>query len=168
MMPDKIKAVEDWPTPTNITELRGFMGLVSYYRRFLKELASVMLPLTALLSKKTSFLWTAECQEAFQQCKNAITSAPVLRAPDFSKPFVVVTDALDFAVGATLFQQHEGIRHPVAFESRKLKDAERNYPPHEKEMLAEVYALVKWRCYLEGHPFTVKTDNRATVFLRDQ
>ncbi len=80
----------------------------------------------------------------------------------------MVTDASDYAIGAMLFQEHEGVRHPVAFQSRKLRPAEINYPTHEKEQLAVVYVLVKWRCYLEGHPFAVETDSRATVYLKDK
>ncbi len=87
---------------------------------------------------------------------------------DYAKHFIVVTDASDFAIGATLFQEHVGKRHPVAFESRKLKPTELNYPVHEKEQLAVVYALGKWRCYLEDSPFSVETDSRAAVYLKDK
>ena len=141
MMEDKVKAVTDWPTPTTLRDLRGFIGLISYYRRFIRNLAKIMNPLTSLLKKESAYSWTPEHEEAFQQLKTAITTAPVLRSPDYVKPFSVVTDASDFAIGATLFQEHEGKRHPVAFESRKLKPAELNYPVHEKEQLAGVYAL---------------------------
>lgn len=168
MLKDKISAVLDWPTPANLTELRSFIGLISFCRRFIKSLANIMLPLTQLLKKEVKWNWQPVHQKALEDLKTAITSAPCLRAPDYNKPFIVVTGASDFAIGATLFQEHDKIRHPVAFESRKLKPAEINYPAHEKEQLAFVYALHKWRCYLEGKPFSVKTDNRATIYLKDK
>lgn len=168
MLPDKVKTVTEWPTPTNLTELRSFLGLVQFYRRFIRQLANLSLPLTCLLKKGEPFVWGVEQQAAFDALKTAMTTAPVLRTPDYDRPFIVVTDASDFAIGATLLQEHEGQRHPVAFESRKLRAAELNYPAHEKEQLAVVYALAKWRCYLEGTPFTVETDSRATVYLKDK
>lgn len=168
MLDDKVKAILNWPAPTNLTELRSFIGLVQYYRRFIHHLAHISRPLTELLKKDRPYTWEADQQTAFDSLKTAVTTAPVLRTPDFSKPFIVSTDASDFAIGATLLQVIDGHRHPIAFESRKLKPAELNYPAHEKEQLAVVYALAKWRCYLEGKPFTVETNSQASLYLKDK
>ena len=124
--------------------------------------------MTELLKKDRPYAWGFDQQTAFDALKTAVTTAPVLRTPDFSKPFIVSTDASDFAIGATLLQIVDGHRHPIAFESRKLKPAELNYPVHEKEQRAVVCALAKWRCYLEGQPFTVETDSQASVYLKDK
>ena len=118
------------------------------------------------LSLHFPFQWSQKHTEAFQALKTALSTAPVLRHPDYDRPFIVVTDASDVAIGATLMQNYEDGRHPVAFEGRKLRPAELNYPAHEKEQLAVVYAVEKWRCYLEGKTFTVLTDNRAVVYLK--
>ena len=157
----KVQAVLDWPTPSNVVELRSFLGLANYYRRFIKGYSSMACPLTDLLKKDCSWSWTAECESAFAALKDAISKEPVLRLLDFGKPFEVHTDASNLALGGVLVQ--EG--HPVAFESRKLNDTERQYSVHEKEMTAVVHCLDKWRHYLLGVPFLVVIDNVANTYF---
>ncbi|KAL0381912.1 UNVERIFIED_CONTAM: Transposon Tf2-11 polyprotein, partial [Sesamum latifolium] len=120
--------------------------------------------MTDLLKKTETWKWTPQCQESFDNLKRAMVTDPVLALPDMSKPFVVETDASDFALGGVLVQDG----HPVAFESRKLKDVERRYSVHEKELLAVVHCLRLWRHYLLGSPFVVKTDNTAVSHFMTQ
>ncbi|KAL0350189.1 UNVERIFIED_CONTAM: Gag-Pol polyprotein [Sesamum radiatum] len=120
--------------------------------------------MTDLLKKTETWDWTPQCQVAFDNLKRAMVTDPVLALPDMSKPFTVETDASDFALGGVLMQDG----HPVAFESRKLKDAERRYSVHEKELLAVVHCLILWRHYLLGSPFVVKTDNIAVSHFMSQ
>ena len=164
MEESKVKAVVEWPTPTRVTELRSFLGLANYYRKFIHGYSHVVSPLTDLLRKNQSWAWSEPCQAAFDKLKVAISSEPILKLPDFSQPFEVVTDASDKAVGGVL--QQGG--HPIAFESWKLKDAETRYSTHEKEMLAVVHCLRVWRVYLLGVKFIVITDNVANTFFKTQ
>lgn len=160
----KVKAIIDWSAPSKVPELRSFLGLANYYRRFIKGYSKKVSPLTDLLKKSQKWEWTSECQDAFDKLKRAVSSAPVLGLPDFHKPFEVHTDASDRAIGGVLVQ--EG--HPLAFESRKLKDAEQRYSTHEKEMVAVIHCLDVWRHYLLGTKFTVFTDNVANTYFKTQ
>lgn len=162
----KVKAILDWPPPTKVADLRSFLGLENYYRKliFIKGYSKKVNPLTDLLKKDQKWCWTDECQEAFDKLKSAVASEPVLKLPDFELPFEVHTDASDRAIGGVLVQ--EG--HPIAFESRKLKEAEQRYSVHEKEMAAVVHCLDAWRHYLLGTKFTVMTDNVANTYFKTQ
>ncbi|KAH9329514.1 hypothetical protein KI387_001622 [Taxus chinensis] len=135
--PQKLKAIEDWEPPSNVHEVRQFMGLATYYRRFVQGFSKLATPLTDLLKKGRKWRWMEKQQQAFELLKQKLTSQPVLALPNYGKPFEVQTDASDYAIGGVLMQ--EG--HPVAYESRKLNDRERNYPVHEKEMTAIVHCL---------------------------
>ncbi|KAL0422585.1 UNVERIFIED_CONTAM: Transposon Tf2-11 polyprotein [Sesamum latifolium] len=132
MDPKKVQAIEEWQPPSDVHDLRSFLGLANYYRRFVKGYSEIARPMTDLLKKTETWKWTPQCQESFDNLKRAMVTDPVLALPDMSKPFVVETDASDFALGGVLVQDG----HPVAFESRKLKDVERRYSVHEKELLA--------------------------------
>ena len=160
----KVAAIRDWPAPTKVTELRSFLGLANYYRRFILGYSKIVNALTDLLKKERKWEWDAECQAAFQKLKDAITSEPVLRLPDMELSFEVHTDASDRALGGVLVQ--EG--HPVAFESRKLNAAEERYSAHEKEMTAVIHCLETWKHYLMGTRFVVVTDNVANTFFTTQ
>ncbi|XP_022864502.1 uncharacterized protein LOC111384459 [Olea europaea var. sylvestris] len=160
----KVKAINEWEPPTKVTELRSFLGLVNYYRRFIKGYSSRAAPLTDLLKKSQRWEWTVKCQRAFDDLKAAVMLEPVLALPDFNKSFEVQTDASDFAIGGVLMQ--EG--HPIAFESRKLNDTERRYTVQEKEMTAIVHCLRVWRHYLLGSRFMIKMDNVATSYFQTQ
>ena len=160
----KIQAIVDWSAPKTVPELRSFLGLANYYRRFIEGYSKKVSPLTDLLKKNAKWDWSDVCEKAFEEVKIAVTSEPVLRLPDFELPFEVHTDASDRAMGGVLVQ--EG--HPIAYESRKLKDAEQRYSAHEKEMAAVVHCLEIWKHYLLGTKFVVVTDNVANTYFKTQ
>lgn len=160
----KVQAIIEWTAPTKVAELRSFLGLANYYRKFIKGYSKKVAPLTDLLKKDCKWDWSVGCQEAFDNLKVAVSSEPVLRLPDFEIPFEVHTDASDRAIGGVLVQDG----HPVAYESRKLKDAEQRYSTHEKEMTAVVHCLETWKHYLLGTKFVVVTDNVANTYFKTQ
>ncbi|GJU98173.1 ATP-binding cassette subfamily C member 8 [Tanacetum coccineum] len=140
----KIKAIQNWEPPTKVMELRSFLGLVNYYRRFIMGYSAIASPLTDLLKKNKAWIWDEECQAVFESLKKEVMEEPVLRLPDVTMPFELHTDASDFAIGGVLMQDG----HPIAFESRKLNKTERKYTVQEKEMTAIVHCLRIWRHYL--------------------
>lgn len=166
--PNKVKCVEDWPTPKNVKDIQSFIGFCNYYRRFIPKFASIASPMVALIKKGTTWEWSTACEEAFNTLKERLTNAPLLRQPDASKDYILATDASDFAVGAVLLQDFGSGPQPVGYYSRKLRDAENNYPVHDKEMLAIVSAMGHWRCYLEGKNTMVQTDHYALKYFRTQ
>ncbi|KAJ9512244.1 hypothetical protein QJQ45_012797 [Haematococcus lacustris] len=167
--PAKIRAMVDWPVPRNLNDLRSFLGSANYYRRLIHHHAHLILPLTNLLKAETPWSWGPEQQEAFERVKAALASNPVVRPPDFSRPFTVKTDASLYAIGAVLSQRDDnGAEYVVAYESRKLQPAEINYPTHDRELLAVVHALTLWRHYLLGRPFTIETDNCPITHIMTQ
>jgi hypothetical protein len=165
---DKVKAVSDWPTLKNDRDVRSYLGLCNYYRRFIRGFARIAAPLTKLLRKDKEFTWDEKERNAFNELKKRLTSAPVLRIPDPDLPYQLETDASDFAVGAVLQQNDGDGWKPVAFHSRRLSNAEENYPTHEKELLAIISALKAFRIYLDGRPFTVLTDHASLQHFQDQ
>ena len=160
----KVQAILDWPPPSKVTELRFFFGLANYYRKFIQGYSKKVAPLIDLLKKDKKWVWTDLCQEAFDKLKVAVSSEPVLRLPDFGLPFEVHTDASDKAIGGVLVQE----KYPVAYESRKLNEAEQKCSAHEKEMITVIHCLLAWRVYLLGPKFVVKTDNVANTFFNTQ
>ncbi|KAJ9519795.1 hypothetical protein QJQ45_013511 [Haematococcus lacustris] len=167
--PAKISAMVQWPVPRNLNDLRSFLGSANYYRRLIHHHAHLILPLTNLLKAETPWSWGPEQQEAFERVKAALASNPVVRPPDFSRPFTVKTDASLYAIGAVLSQRdYNGAEYVVAYESRKLQPAEINYPTHDRELLAVVHALTLWRHYLLGRPFTIETDNCPITHIMTQ
>ena len=161
----KVKAVTDWPTPKNVTQVLQFKGLVGFYRRFIKGFSKVAAPLSALCGN-APWKWGPEEQDSFEELKRLVTTAPVLKLPDFTQRFIVKTDASQVAIGAVLCQGEGKEERPVAFESRKLNPAETRYATHDQELLAVVHALKKWRHYLHGSRFVIITDNWATKFIQ--
>lgn len=163
--PDKVQAILNYPVPTNRKEVKRFLGTASWYRRFIPNFSTVAGPLNRLTSTKKNgppFSWTSEANKSFLDLKTCLIKAPVLACPNFDLPFEVHTDASDYGVGAMLSQVVDGVEHPVAFMSKSLSGAERNYSVTEREALAVLTALEHWRCYLEnGRPFTVYTDHSA-------
>ena len=168
--PKKVSVIKDWPRPKSVNELQRFLGMVNFYRRFMEKFAYVAQPLTDLLLQERTFEWTEKEQGAFELLKGALMKTPVLLLPNLDIPFTVTTDASQTAIGAVLTQlgQDDGLSHPVAFESRKLKEAEQNYPVHELELLAIVHALRTWRVYLLGRHFQVFTDHHSLTYLQTQ
>jgi hypothetical protein len=161
--PRKTQAMQDWPLPSNVTELRGFLGLTGYYRKFVKNYGIIARPLTNLLKKK-GFVWTEQATEAFTALKLAMISTPVLQLPDFQKQFVVETDACDLGIGAVLMQD----QHPLAFLSKPLSSSHQQLSIYEKEFLALLMAVERWRPYLQRGEFVIKTDHHSLSYLDDQ
>ncbi len=164
---DKMQAVANFPRPKTRKDVRSFLGLSGYYRRFIPDYATIALPLTDLTRRRSkSINWTTECEAAFQQLKAKLTSKPILKSPDFSKPFVLQTDASDRGVGAVLSQQDaSGVEHPIAYFSRKLLPREERYATVEKECLAIKLGVHAFRVYLLGRPFVIETDHRSLEWL---
>lgn len=162
--PKKIQDVLTWPTPISVKKLRGFLGLAGYYRKFVKNFGIISKPLTQLLRKGVSFRWGSEAEAAFQQLKQALTSAPVLGLPDFSKQFTVETNASDAGIGAVLSQ--EG--HPIAYLSKALGPRSKGLSTYEKECMAILLAVDHWRSYLQHQEFLILTDYHSLVHLDDQ
>lgn len=158
-----IRAVENWPTPTSVKEVRGFLGLAGYYRKFVRQFGVISRPLTDLLKKNIVFRWTNLEETAFAALKTALTSAPVLALPDFAKPFELETDASDLGIGAVLQQE----RHPITFLSKALGPRNRALSTYEKEGLAILLAVEHWRSYLQHDEFIIHTDQRSLVHLED-
>ncbi|GMF24146.1 unnamed protein product [Phytophthora lilii] len=148
--PEKVSSICSWPTPKNQTELRQWLGLANYLHKYTKNYAGLIHPLSSLL-KDVAWSWRTEHHKAFETVKQSLSSAPVLMLPDPSKPFHVVCDASDFAIGCALMQfDNEGHERVVSYQSRQMKPAEKNYPVHDKELLAMRYALIEFRVYLLG------------------
>lgn len=163
--PDKVEAILRIPTPRNVTEVRRIVGLASWYRRFVPNFSTLTAPLTALLRKNTKFIWDSTCEQALQEIKSHLISAPVLTCPDFNRPFTVQTDASDYGLGAVLTQLHDDGEKVVCYASRSLTKIERRYSTLEKECLAILHALQKFRPYIEGSQFTVVTDHYSLKWL---
>jgi hypothetical protein len=172
VMEDKIDSIREWPVPTTIRELRAFLGLAGYYRRFVKGFSEIALPLTEMTRNVTHqrLQWGARQQLAFTELKLALQSTPVLTLPDPTLPFVVNCDASGYAVGAVLQQDRGSGLQPVAFLSKKLAGAESRYPVHEQELLAIITALTTWRHYLSGTavPVRVRTDHKSLIHFQTQ
>ena len=164
--PKKIRAMVEYPTPVDLKELRSFVGLASYYRRFVPGFANVARPLHALTKKDTEFIWGKDCEEAFQKLKTLLSSAPILQFPNFNAPFILETDASGTGLGAVLAQRHaDGLVHPVAYASRSLQPHEKNYGVTELEGLGVVWAVKHFRPYLYGQKCIVYTDHQALKAL---
>ena len=165
--PSKTAAVSSYPPPTNVKELRQFLGLANYYRRFIKDYSRIAEPLHQL-TRKTSkgFRWTPACHDAFDELKLRLTTAPILTYPDFSKEFILHTDASATALGAVLCQEKEGVEHVIAYWSRQLNKPERNYSTIEREALATVAAIKEFYPYLYGFPFKLFTDHNPLTALK--
>ena len=160
---DRIRVIRDWKKPTTITELRSFLGLLQFFRRFIKGFSEIAAPLTNLTRKNLGLRkWDKTCDAAFEAMKKALVTAPIVMAPRWDRDFTCHTDASQFAVGATLTQKdEEGKTRVIAYFSRRLNKAEENYSANDRELLALVYALQRFRCYLEGSSFEVITDNQV-------
>ncbi|KAH9116245.1 hypothetical protein LEN26_012902 [Aphanomyces euteiches] len=161
--PAKVQTIRSWPVPSSQTELRSWLGLATYLHKFSANFASLAQPLSVLLGKDAPWVWTDECNEAFNAVKQSMMAAPVLALPDFSRPFSVVCDASVKAIGCCLMQVGaDGRDRPVSYQSRQLQKAEKAYPVHDLELLAMKYALTKFRIYLLGSkPFVVYTDHAS-------
>lgn len=167
--PEKTSAVLEYPSPSNIKEVRRFMGMAGWYRRFIRDFSTVSAPITALLRTKTkkAFHWDESAQKAFEELKRQLVQSPVLSNPDFSKTFTVQTDASDLGVGAVLTQGEGADERVIAYFSKKLSRAQQKYMVTERECLAVILALEKFRGYVEGVPFRVVTDHASLCWLQN-
>lgn len=161
----KVECVNNYPTPKNTKDIKSFLGLVGYYRKFIQNFSKMAKPLTELLKQGQPFIWTDLCQEAFIFFKDVLTKEPLLQHPDFNKPFVITTDASNIAIGAVLSQGKIGSDLPISYASRTLNKAEKNYNTTEKELLAIVWATKQFRPYLYGRKFIIVTDHRPLTWL---
>jgi hypothetical protein len=161
--PDKIRVIAEWPQPKDVKSLRKWLGMANYLHKYTANYAQLAKPLTDLLRKDIPWEWTDAQQSAFDAIKKSLMNAPILALPDHRKPFSVVCDASDFAIGCALLQGDSDERDRViSYQSRQLKGAELNYPVHDKELLAIKYALMKFRVHLlGGKPFVVYTDHAS-------
>lgn len=149
--PKKIQIIAEWPAPTSVKELRSFLGMAGYYRKYVKNFGLVSKPLTNLLKKGQVYVWTSDAETSFQTLKAALILAPVLALPDFAKPFELETDASDKGIGAVL--QQEG--YPIAYVSRALGPKAQGLSTYEKECLAILLAVDYWRPYLQHSKFII-------------
>lgn len=158
--------VSGWPTPRSATEVRAFLGLCSYYRRFVKDFALRASPLVHLTGKHVPFQWTVECQDAFVFLRDTLCAEPVMCHPDFTQPFVLCTDASQVAIGSVLTQQVNGLDRVVAYASHALAAAERRWSTYDRELWAIVWSVRNFRHYLGLRPFTIVTDHKPLLGLR--
>lgn len=164
--PGKIEAIRNIKIPKTTREVRSFLGTAGWYRRFIKNFAIIAAPLTDTLKKSQKFIMTPEALESFEALKKALTTAPVLKHPDFSKRFYIQCDASNYGLGAVLYQLGKNNEeHPIAFYSQKLNSCQQKYSVTEKECLAAVMAIKKFRPYVELMPFTVITDHASLKWL---
>jgi len=157
----KIHAMVDWPLPKTVKSLRGFLGLIGYYRKFIQNYGTISAPLTSLL-KNNAFEWNSDVETAFQMLKKAVTQAPVLALPNFTQSFVIECDASGVSMGVVLMQNNR----PIPFFSKALKGRTIHLSPYEKELFALVTAIQEWRPYLLEKTFVVKTDQQSQISTR--
>jgi hypothetical protein len=162
--PAKVQEVLNWKAPISVHEVRSFLGLAGYYRRFILDFSKIAKPMTRLLQKDTRFVWTPECDVAFHKLRTLLTSAPVLAQPDIEKPFDVYYDASGIGLGGVLM--HEG--RVIAYTSQQLQKHEVNYPMHDLELAAVVHALKAWRHYLLGNVCNIYTDHKSLKYIFTQ
>ncbi|GFX70407.1 retrovirus-related Pol polyprotein from transposon opus [Trichonephila clavipes] len=163
--PEKVSAVKNWKRPENLRELRSFLGLCTYYRKFVKGFSNIARPLHKLTESKQKFQWTKECEDSFLQLKEALTSSPILIYPQPDKPFILDTDASNESVGAVLSQEIDGQERVVAYWSKCLSKPERNYCVTRKELLDIVKAIEHFHHYLYGQKFLLRTDHASLTWL---
>jgi len=162
--PRKIEAILEWKPPRSVLEIRSFLGLAGYYRRFVEGFSVMAAPLTKLIRKGVPFVWTEKQQEAFERLKKVLTEAPVLIQPESGKDFTVYSDASHVGLGCVLMQEGK----VVAYASRQLKPHEGNYPTHDLELAAVIFALKIWRHYLYGERCIIYTDHKSLKYLLTQ
>ncbi|RVW76346.1 Retrovirus-related Pol polyprotein from transposon 17.6 [Vitis vinifera] len=161
----KVELIAKLPSPTTVKGVRQFLGHAGFYRRFIQDFSKLSRPLCELLAKDAKFVWDERCQKSFDQLKQFLTTAPIVRAPNWQLPFEVMCDASDFAIGAVLGQREDGKPYVIYYASKTLNEAQRNYTTTEKELLAVVFALDKFRAYLVGSFIIVFTDHSALKYL---
>ena len=165
--PAKVTKIQDWEPPKNVKEVRAYLGLCSYYRRFIKDFASIAAPLHRLTEKQVAFEWSEDCQEAFDALQKALTSDSLMAYPSAEGEFILDTDASDTGIGAMLSQVQldpvtgDTVERPIVFASKSLTKTQRRYCVARKELLAMVVFAQEFRHYLLGRRFVVRTDHSA-------
>lgn len=162
----KVEIIQKWPIPSNISELRSFLGHAGYYQRFIPMYSEITAPLRQLEKKNSVFNWNSNCTKAFKIIKDKLCSAPVLAFPRYQLPFIVDVDASDNGLGATLSQLQEGEERPIAYAARALQGAHKTYTVYQKEMLGLAWALDHFEPYVYGQDLKVRTDNSALSWLK--
>ena len=159
-----VEVVVNWARPTNVSEVRSFLGLADYYSRFVEGFPRIAIPLTQLTRKKAKFMWTEECEKSFQELKQRLITAPVLTIPRNLEGFVIYSDTLKKGLGCVLMQQSK----VITYASHQLKSYEKNYPTHDLELAAVVFALKIWRHYLYGERCENYTDHKSLKYFFTQ
>ena len=159
--PSKVRDVLDWKSPTTVQQVRSFLGLAGYYRRFILDFSKVSKSITELLKNQVKFVWSSDCEEAFQTLKRLLTTASVLAQPDIEKPFDVYCDASGVGIGCVLMQEGR----VIAYASRQLKQHEEHYMTHDLELAVVVHALKIWRHYLLGNTCHIYTDHKSLKYI---
>ena len=164
--PDKVHIVQSWQPPKNPKQIRQFLGLTNYYRRFIPNYANIAKPMHNLTKKDQPWEWSTKCQEAFEKLRDSLITPPCLAYPDMNKPFILTTDASGWAISYILSQEdEEGVEHPISYAGRALRNAEVNYGITDKEGLAIVEGFQHFHTYLYGNVTTVITDHSALVYI---
>jgi predicted aspartyl protease len=164
----RTEILKKYPKPTKSKHVKQFLGLANFYRHFIKNFSDIVEPLNHLTRKNIKFKWTTECEVSFNNIIKLLSQKPILVYPNFNAPFILSTDASQFGIGAVLSQKDEHEReHPIHYASRSLNTAERNYSTIERELLAIVYAVDKFRYYLYGKKFIIITDHNPLVYLNN-
>jgi hypothetical protein len=162
--PEKIEAVSEWQQPKSVTDIRSFLGLAGYYRRFIENFSKIAKPMTELLKNNVPFVWSPKCEASFQELKSQLTTTPILTLPDIWEDFVVYCDASRQGLGCVLMQDGK----VVVYASRQLRKHEENYPTHDLELAAVVHALKIWRHYLIGNKCDIYTDHKSLKYFFTQ
>jgi hypothetical protein len=162
--PKNVATVVEWKRPSSVSEIRSFLGLAGYYRRFVPNFSSIAKPLTRLLEKGVLFVWSSDCEVSYQTLKNKLVSAPILALPESGKRFTVYTDASRIGLGCVLMQEGR----VIAYGSRQLRKHEGNYPTHNLELVVVVFALKSWRHYLYGKSCDIYTDHKSLKYIITQ
>ena len=163
--PDKIITVQNWPVPVSVKEVRSFLGLCGYYRRYIQGFAAIGKCLHRLTEKGRAFIWNQECQIAFETLKSKLVEAQILAHPDFTKPFILDTDDSLESIGGVLSQEIDGRERVIAYGSRVLSKTERRYCVTRRELLAIVFFVSQFRHYLYGRKFKIRTDHGSLRWL---
>jgi hypothetical protein len=162
--PDKVQELMNWKPLTTVRQIRSFLGLAGYYRRFILDFSRIVKPITELPKKEAKFVWSQKCEDAFHALRQHLTTAPVLAQPDSSKPFDVYCDASGTGLGCVLMQDNR----VIAYASRALRPHEQNYPTHDLELAAVVHALKMWRHYLMGTHCNILTEHKSLKYIFTQ
>ena len=167
-LPSKTLAIQKMHPPTTPKQVHAFLGLVGYYRKFIKNFAKIAKPLTLLTRQQVKFEWTPEHQEAFIKLKDSLIQAPILRYPNPTKRYIVYTNASDGACRAWFTQEHDGMEFPIAFLSHTFSETQRKWNTTEQEAYGVSYAVTKWKYYLQGADIIVRNDHKPSCKIFKQ